>query len=1098
MLNKIGKTVEKKPKLIIITIILITIGFSILLPSINMNTSTEEFMPDNKISKAQEKVTEYFGEKQKILMIYAEKQKANDIINPQALKLEKKILEKLEKTDKTITGTIGIPNFIEIICQIEHGKTLINSSQKEIQQSINDLMTETNQTQIKILNTDDPNEAIDYKPDRLLDKGKEKNCIDIKNYYLQKKNDKIFFTIEVYDLQDYKEKLTKPFEQINVMEWYIRFKNLIIPNEKLNISYQIAAHIEPKHPLWQIGQGPFQNIKTIFQNIQKRELFDTYRQNITLWITPPGQKFGFPVNLKSGNLTLDEEKDKIIIEVEKKELEQYGIAPEQNGFGIPAKLGETQAGFRYYQTPILNKKWRRINLDIDFIQNFISKIQNRPLLNKITTRIMKRYSDFTWENFDQMFSMLEQNNFTINEMSLKDINQWWKTTDTAGQKQISKKHLYIKPQFMDDLKDSVVTFLPEAYKDKKDASKTLMMVTIDGNVSENQLEEISVDLREKINRLDEEENLISMEAAGNGLLTHEINEIAGESNSVIMPLIFIAICILLFITFKKASYTFLPLMGLGISIIWLFGTMVLLGINFNMMYVALVPLMLGLGVDYSVHMFHNYRAELEKGNTVADAIVKSIKEVGTALFLATVTTVIAFLSFLTGSVPPVREFGILSALGIIYTFIITITLQASVRYLLDKDKKIEVKKNQHSFSLRNIMEKVSKIVINHSKTVLIIASILTVVMLLGAVNIQTSFDFEEMLPSDNPTVNVMEKVSKTFPSSSQEQEYILIEGDVATVETLNGIDRTYENMYNDGYIAQRPEGKPKVESILTIVRSAVEKNNSLRERFSLNQRGIPGSDRQVKALFDYLFESSSFRDEVKNVLHQKDDFYDAAVVRIYTSDIPNKASVEEKSKGQVLFEQLTDDVEGLENVEVQVTGSNTMMYVTAKSLTDSQLTSTLICFVLAALVLVVVFRKPVLSAITMIPVTVSICWILGTMYFIGYSVNIMTVMITSLTVGLGVTYAIHAVERFRLIANRTGDVVEAVNETVSHTGGALLAAAVTTVVGFGILVIAPLMPQQQFGTISAITIFYSLVSTLFLLPPVLKFWGSWRLKKKGF
>jgi predicted RND superfamily exporter protein len=109
----------------------------------------------------------------------------------------------------------------------------------------------------------------------------------------------------------------------------------------------------------------------------------------------------------------------------------------------------------------------------------------------------------------------------------------------------------------------------------------------------------------------------------------------------------------------------LPLVGLTISIIWLFGTMVLLGITFNTMAVALVPLLMGLGVDYSVHMFHNYRVELEKGKSCGEAIVSSIQDVGMAMFLATITTMVAaFLSFLTASIPPIRDFGILCAIGI--------------------------------------------------------------------------------------------------------------------------------------------------------------------------------------------------------------------------------------------------------------------------------------------------------------------------------------------------------------------------------------------------------------------------------------------------
>jgi predicted RND superfamily exporter protein len=134
----------------------------------------------------------------------------------------------------------------------------------------------------------------------------------------------------------------------------------------------------------------------------------------------------------------------------------------------------------------------------------------------------------------------------------------------------------------------------------------------------------------------------------------------------------------------------------------------------------------------------------------------------------------------------------------------------------------------------------------------------------------------------------------------------------------------------------------------------------------------------------------------------------------------------------------------------------------------------------------------------MIPVSISTIWIIGTMYFIGYSLNVMTIMITSLTIGLGITYAIHAVERFRRTADRTGNVLKAVSETIGHTGAALMIAAITTILGFGMLVFTPMPIEQQFGIITAITILYAFLTSIFILPPVLLYWGKWRKKAKGY
>jgi predicted RND superfamily exporter protein len=134
----------------------------------------------------------------------------------------------------------------------------------------------------------------------------------------------------------------------------------------------------------------------------------------------------------------------------------------------------------------------------------------------------------------------------------------------------------------------------------------------------------------------------------------------------------------------------------------------------------------------------------------------------------------------------------------------------------------------------------------------------------------------------------------------------------------------------------------------------------------------------------------------------------------------------------------------------------------------------------------------------MVPVTISILWILGSIYYLGYILNVMTVTVTCITIGIGIDYAIHATERFRLVADKTGDISKAVHETISHTGGALFIAALTTVCGFGILVFAPVPPQQQFGFIIAITIIYSFLTSVLVLPLLLARWAKWRKEKKGY
>jgi predicted RND superfamily exporter protein len=510
---------------------------------------------------------------------------------------------------------------------------------------------------------------------------------------------------------------------------------------------------------------------------------------------------------------------------------------------------------------------------------------------------------------------------------------------------------------------------------------------------------------------------------------------------------------------------------------------------------------MGLGVDYSVHLYHNYRVERGKGFNPKEAMQFSIRDIGIAMLLATITTFIAFLSFLTAQMIPLRDFGVLCAIGIAYVFLITLTFQASMRFIIDRRRKYKKKsiviEEKKVYGKR--MRQIARIVCLHPLPIIILTCFISIIMAFGMVQIETGFAMEDFLPEENPSVKTLTTLIDEFPFASQEKEYLLIEGeDVATVSTLEGIRGTIDNLNDDDYVMMNRDGSPKTESILSVIKEAVLDNKSLYERFLIDSNGIPSSDSNVLSLFEYLYDHDSYNIEMQTFLHRNDNGeYDATVVHVYTNAFSNGDDVS-NSMGE-LYDGLNADIsDDFSDVNIIVTGENSMMHVIMNSMTESQLVSTAICLILASIVLIVAYRNPALGIITMIPVSISTLWIVGTMYFIGYSLNVMTIMITSLTIGLGITYAIHAVERFRLVAEHTGDVITAVSETIGHTGGALLISAVTTIIGFGMLVLTPMPVEQQFGIITALTILFAFLTSIFILPPVLLFWGRYRKKHKGY
>jgi predicted RND superfamily exporter protein len=335
------------------------------------------------------------------------------------------------------------------------------------------------------------------------------------------------------------------------------------------------------------------------------------------------------------------------------------------------------------------------------------------------------------------------------------------------------------------------------------------------------------------------------------------------------------------------------------------------------------------------------------------------------------------------------------------------------------------------------------------------------------------------------------------------------------VEALEGIRKTHENLEDDQFVSRNIDGSTKTTSIYTVITQAINNNQSLIERFNINKNTkIPESDQDVRSLYDYLYGDSTIQIEemdsggfdnsaltsfeVRSVLFKNNSRYESTIIQVFIDYDLVSAEGNIQDELETLRNELNDDIENYGDATAIATGNIIIQLNITNSLTNSQIITTGISLILAALVLIIVYRNLPLGIIAMIPIGISIVWILGTMFYLGYILNVLTVTVTSITIGIGIDYAIHVTERFRLVADKTGDVHQAVCEAISRTGGALLIAALTTALGFGILVFAPIPPQQQFGFILAITITFAFITSVVVLPLALARWAKQRKKHRGY
>ncbi len=136
MLSELASFIERKPKVVVAIIIFITLIFASFIPSLKMGTSTKDFVPDNEMVRASDRINEYFGEDEEPVMIILY---GKDVVSVDSIKAEYNIGKKLKEISGT-EGVVGVANFVSAICGMEYQKDMEECSDDEIRNAYNDLM----------------------------------------------------------------------------------------------------------------------------------------------------------------------------------------------------------------------------------------------------------------------------------------------------------------------------------------------------------------------------------------------------------------------------------------------------------------------------------------------------------------------------------------------------------------------------------------------------------------------------------------------------------------------------------------------------------------------------------------------------------------------------------------------------------------------------------------------------------------------------------------------------------------------------------------------------------------------------------------------
>ena len=583
-------------------------------------------------------------------------------------------------------------------------------------------------------------------------------------------------------------------------------------------------------------------------------------------------------------------------------------------------------------------------------------------------------------------------------------------------------------------------------------------------------------------------------------ISQESDDSSSSSQSLLMLLALAVIAALLVLFYRRLSDVLLSLGGLILTIVWALGFQGLLGpgglglIGAPSSLAQMVPVMLiGLCVDYGIQSTSRYREVRADGAEASEGISKSVGLVMLPLGLAGVTTIVSFLTNLFGEIPAIADFGAVAGVGVACGLVVFLTAVPATRVLLDRRSQAKGKRptvrpiDQAIPGAGSVVEAVGGVTVKKPAAILVLAGLLTLFFGVMTTRLGTSFDSTDFLPDGTESKEDVVFLSDNFGGNS-EPVTVLVESDLSN-------DRTLRNLLDFAAAIEDPLQRPEAVnsgitlSLGTYIRSLpAETLVQLQRDVALNRTHSLAIDREII-------------DESLELIRSHDPAAFDSVVALDAEGADDltilqfSALTGDPDRTRALFA----DVDGLwfgDDEEITpVAGEITSLEVT-DSLVDSQAASIALTVVAALVVLVLFFWftefRPMLAVLSVLPILLVLVWVLGTMVLLGFSYNVVTALITALSIGIGVDYTIHITHRFVEEREHHGkSISEAISSTMRTTGGALIGSALTTALGFGVLVFSPIPPMGQFGLLTAITVAYSLIAAVVVLPPMLVTWAAY-------
>ncbi|MDQ7014994.1 MAG: efflux RND transporter permease subunit [Gammaproteobacteria bacterium] len=571
--------------------------------------------------------------------------------------------------------------------------------------------------------------------------------------------------------------------------------------------------------------------------------------------------------------------------------------------------------------------------------------------------------------------------------------------------------------------------------------------------------------------------------AGSPVVSNDLKRDMQSNMKRFMGLAFLTIALILLLLFRRLSGVVLPMLTVFLSLGSTLGLMALLQIPFKLPTQIMPSFLLAVGVGASVHVLSIFFRQLQQHydqfppqdkttarQQKAQAIADTLGHSGLPIAMTSLTTAAGLASFSGAEVAPISDLGIIASLGVLVSLLFSLTLLPALLALLPIKAKKSSSSQQRHQRMDQLLTGIAHFSVQRSRLVLIISAVLITIGLLGAAQMRFSHKPYEWFPKEDPIRQATDFLNTEMRGASsveiivdtQEENGLYDPQRMASLERLG---KELEQI-NQGELFIG-----KTSSLADILK---ETNRALNENQQSAYR-IP-EDRQLIAQELLLFENSGSDD--------LEDFVDSQFSKArLTAKMPWVDSV--------LYGDFLDDLRQRfqsafgDDVNITITGLTALLGRTMHATIVSMSESYMIAFGVITLMMILLIGDLKLGLISMIPNLAPIILTLGLMGWFDLPMDLFTILIGSIAIGLAVDDTIHFMHNYRRYHQGDTDVQTAVTQTLLGAGRAMLVTTLVLASGFFLYMFSDLSNLFNFGLLTGFTIIMALLADFFLAPALM-------------